>query len=85
MPVISRFLGISIKMYYDDHVPPHFHARYGSFEMAVEIESGVVRGTFPSRALRHVLEWRELRLDELRIAWRNVRDDVHPQPIAGLE
>ena len=85
MPVVSYFLGISIKMYYDDHAPPHFHARYGSFEVTVEIEGGVVRGTFPLRALRHVLEWRELRLDELRAAWCNARHDVPPLPIAGIE
>jgi hypothetical protein len=42
MPEISRFLGIVIAMYYDDHVPPHFHAKYGEFEITVEIESGAV-------------------------------------------
>jgi len=85
MPIISRFLGISIRMYYDDHAPPHFHADYGSFEVMVELESGVVRGRFPPRALRHVLEWRELQLREPRDAWRNARDGRQPEPIAGLE
>lgn len=85
MPILSRFLGISIKMYYDDHSPPHFHAYYGSFEVAVEIESGVVRGNFPPRALRHLLEWRALRRGDLRVAWHSARLGQHPQPIAGLE
>lgn len=85
MPVLSRFLGISIKMYYDDHVPPHFHAYYGAFEVVVDIENAEVRDSFPPGALRRVLEWRELRRYDLRLAWHSVRLGQHPQPIAGLE
>ena len=51
MPEISRFLGIVIAMFYRDHTPPHFHARYGDYEITVEVESGIVNGTFPPRAL----------------------------------
>jgi hypothetical protein len=50
MPVISRFLGIVIAMFWDDHVPPHFHAKYGEYEITVNILTGVVEGTFPKRA-----------------------------------
>ena len=57
MPVISRFLGIVIAMYWDDHVPAHFHAKYGEYEVIVHIATGVVEGRFPKRALRHVMEW----------------------------
>jgi len=56
MPVISRFLGIIIAMYWDDHSPPHFHAKYAEYEITVNILTGVVEGKFPKRALRHVLE-----------------------------
>ncbi len=56
MPEISRFLGIVIGMFYRDHVPPHFHAAYGEYEITVDIETGVVHGRFPKRALRLVLE-----------------------------
>ena len=45
-----------IAMYYNDHIPPHFHARHGSFEITVRIADGVVEGRFPRRALNHVLE-----------------------------
>lgn len=85
MPVLSRFLGISIEMYYGDHAPPHFHARYGEFFASVDIESGVVTGRFPPRAIRLVLEWRELRLAELRRNWIEVVSHRPPHPIAGLE
>ena len=56
MPEISRFLGIIIYMYFDEHPPPHFHAKYGSYEILVYLDDGVVEGRFPRRALRHVLE-----------------------------
>ena len=42
MPEISRFLGIVIAMYYNDHSPPHFHARYGDSEIRVNIENGEI-------------------------------------------
>ncbi|TXL00527.1 transcriptional regulator, partial [Methylococcaceae bacterium CS5] len=60
MPVVSRFLGIIIAMYWDDHAPPHFHAKYAEYEITVNIRTGVVEGKFPKRALRHVLEWYEI-------------------------
>jgi hypothetical protein len=69
MPEISRFLGIVIRMYIRDHVPPHFHAEYGEYEITVEIESGVVMGRFPRRALSAVLEWYALHRDELMANW----------------
>ena len=66
MPEISRFLGIIIAMYYNDHGPPHFHAKYGDAEVKVNIETGeVIDGSLPRRAMRHVLEWWELHQREL--------------------
>lgn len=85
MPTLSRFLGIIITMYWNDHLPPHFHAKYGDYEITVEIESGVVAGKFPRRALRHVLEWHELHQAELREAWEMCREQKVPNPIAPLE
>ena len=52
LPEISRFLGIVVYMLYDDHTPPHFHAEYGEYKITVEIDTGVVAGRFPGRALR---------------------------------
>ena len=47
MPEISRFLGIINYMAYNDHVPAHFHARYGDFKISIEIESGIIEGKIP--------------------------------------
>lgn len=85
MPVISRFLGIVISMYWNDHMPPHFHARYGDFEIIVHILTGVVEGKFPKRALQHVLEWYELHKDELLKDWELCRASEMPEPISPLE
>lgn len=54
---------------YDDHRPPHFHAEYGEYRIAVEIDAGVVEGRFPRRALKAVTEWYELHRDELLENW----------------
>ena len=69
MPEISRFLGIVIAMLYNDHNPPHFHASYGSYEVTVDIFTGVVQGKFPKRAIKHVLEWYEIHKEELIQNW----------------
>ncbi len=71
MPEISRFLGIVIAMYYNDHAPPHFHARYGGREIRVEIATGrIMSGELPRRAQGLVLEWTELHREELMRDWR---------------
>ena len=64
-PEVSRFLGIVIYFYYRDHAPPHFHAEYGEFEITLEIDTGIVTGKFPTRALRAVLEWYGIHKQEL--------------------
>lgn len=69
MPEISRFLGIIIYMYYRDHLPAHFHAVYGEYEVKVNIDTGVVEGRFPPRALSAVLEWYKEHKEELRVDW----------------
>jgi hypothetical protein len=69
MPEISRFLGIIIYMVYNDHQPAHFHAKYGEYKITVEIETGIIEGKFPKRALNAVLEWYDLYKDKLNENW----------------
>jgi hypothetical protein len=57
MPEICRFLGMVIYMLYDGHSPPHFHAEYGEYKISIDINSGVVEGRFPRRALSAVMDW----------------------------
>lgn len=69
MPIISQFFGISISMFWDDHNPPHFHAKYGEYEIVVAIQTGQVSGKFPARALGLVQEWRVLHETDLLEDW----------------
>jgi hypothetical protein len=58
MPTISEFFGILIRMYYDDHNPPHFHAYYGDHEAIIAIQSlEVLEGSLPKRAKALAIEW----------------------------
>lgn len=86
MPEISRFFGIVIRMYQNDHYPQHFHAVYGEFEALINIETlAIYRGDLPRRALALVLEWAVLHRDELRQDWELARKGQSLQPIAPLE
>jgi hypothetical protein len=58
MPRVSEFYGIIIAMYYNDHLPPHFHARYGGARASIGIDTlEVLSGALPPRALTLVREW----------------------------
>jgi hypothetical protein len=85
MPEVSRFLGMVIGMYYEEHGVPHFHAIYGEHAVSVEVETGAVHGTFPPQALRHVLEWAALHREELLANWQRARQGQPLQRIAPLE
>ena len=85
MPELSRFLGIIIYMNWGDHPLPHFHARYGDFEITVEIQTGIVRGMFPKRALRAVLDWLDLHQPELMDDWQLAQARKPLKPIEPLE
>ena len=66
MPEISRFLGIIIRMYRDEHPPPHFHAIYGEFSAQISIRNpAIIQGKLPARVLGYVTEWATLHEEEL--------------------
>ena len=85
MPELSRFLGIVIYMLYDDHRPPHFHAEYGEYKISVEINTGVVQGRFPHRALDAVMEWYSIHREELLVDWNLAERHQPLQKIPPLE
>ena len=86
MPQISQFFGIIIRMFYDEHNPPHFHAQYGEFDCSIEIQSlSVIEGNLPARALGLVIEWAILHKDELMANWRKVERQELLQKIEPLK
>lgn len=73
MPEISRFYGIVIGMFYDEHRPPHFHVRYGSHEAVIQINELVLsEGALPPRTLGLVIEWAAMRRKELLKNWQAI-------------
>ena len=86
MPEISRYFGIIIRMYFDDHPPPHFHAIYGRNEIQVAINPiTILRGKLPRRAESMVFEWAALHQQELIENWHRLNNDQSPQKIKPLE
>lgn len=85
MPEISRFYGIVIQMYYGDHPPPHFHARYAGHSVKIDIDTlAVIDGKLPARALGLVIEWAALHQQELRAAFQNAVNLLPPGTIEPL-
>jgi len=86
MPEVTRFFGIVIRMYFNDHNPAHFHAEYGEYEALIEIETlSILRGDLPRRAMALVLEWAALHRDELRADWERARAGTPLVSIAPLD
>jgi hypothetical protein len=86
MPEICRFFGIVIKMFFDDHNPPHFHAEYGEYQTIIEIKTGgVISGTFPPRALGLVVEWALQHRSELLSLWNDARSQTPLHTIDPLQ
>ena len=86
MPEISRFFGIVIKMFFDDHNPPHFHAEYSGYFALIDIRSlSAFSGYLPPRVMGLVIEWATIHQEELFANWERARAQQEPQKIAPLE
>lgn len=86
MPEISRFFGIVIKMFFDDHNPPHFHAEYADSVALIGIRTlAVFSGRLPPRAMGLVIEWAMLHQQELLADWERAQAQQDLRPIAPLE
>ncbi|MCA2642118.1 MULTISPECIES: DUF4160 domain-containing protein [Microcystis] len=86
MPEISRFLGIIITMYYNDHSPPHFHVRYNQQKAIIDIKNlAILRGQLSPRILGLVIEWAAIHQQELLENWQLAKLNQTLQPISPLE
>ena len=84
MPIVAQFYGIVIAMFYDDHNPPHFHARYGQARALMRIEDGeILAGALPPMASRMVCDWALARHAELKENWRRASRHQELERIAG--
>lgn len=83
MPEISRFYGIVIRMFFNDHPPSHFHASYGDQEALIAIDTlAVIAGELSPRAMGLVAEWASQHRDELRQNWARARE---LEPMAKID
>ena len=86
MPEICRFYGIVIKMFHQDHQPPHFHAEHGEDQMIVAIETlAVIAGRLRPRAMGMVMEWASQHQGDLLRVWEQARRLEQLDSIAPLQ
>ena len=85
MPIISEFFGIKVQMYWEEHLPPHFHAEYSGNKVIIDIRKGtVIKGVFPFRQLKLILAWCEIHRDEIMKNWElgmNNKDFIKIDPL----
>lgn len=85
MPIVSNFYGIIIYFFFNEHNPPHFHAKYNEFEALIDIKTlGVSKGKLPAKALSLIVEWASNHQEELMSNWELCRNDKTPNKIAPL-
>ena len=85
MPEISRFLGIVIYMYFNEHNPPHFHAEYNEFKASISIENlGLIEGKLPSKAMSLVVEWAQEHQEDLLENWTSIEETGNYHKIEPL-
>jgi hypothetical protein len=86
MPEISRFFGIIVTMYYNEHSPPHFHVRYGRQKALIDIKTlTLLEGQLKPRTLGLVVEWAALHQVELMHNWNLARQQQALDNIDPLE
>ena len=81
MPVISRFYGMIVKMFFlaSEHNPPHIHVVYGEYVGVIDIRTlQMIQGDLPNKALKIVQEWTQLHQKELLEMWET--QDIQPLP-----
>jgi hypothetical protein len=85
MPIVSSFFGIVIRMYYDEHNPPHLHAEYQESKALLDFRGNIIKGDLLSRtALRLMRDWIDQHVDELYENWDLARAGKDIKKIAPL-
>jgi hypothetical protein len=86
VPIISAFFGIIIRMYFDDHAPPHFHAEYHGQEAVISIEGRILHGEISSSTARRLIrQWARQHRFELEANWKRAKKLETLESIAPLE
>ncbi len=75
MPTISMFYGIIIRMYYDDHNPPHFHAFFGEYKATFNFEGELIDGNMPNSKIKLISAWALIHKEDLMANWKLAKDN----------
>jgi hypothetical protein len=85
MPVVSKFFGIVIRLFYDEHNPPHLHAEYQKNKAVFDFQGNIIRGSLPSKtATKLIREWIDLHSVELEQDWKLAKAGKTIREIAPL-
>ena len=84
MPTISMFYGIVIRMYYDDHNPPHFHAFYGDYKAIFTLDGELIEGNIPTSKAKLITAWTLIHKDELMANWQLAKNSEKLYSISPL-
>ena len=85
MPIISKFFGIIIRMFYDEHNPPHLHAEYQGNKAVFDFQGNMIKGDLRSRtAIKLVREWVDINLSDLEEDWQLARERKEMKKINPL-
>ena len=83
MPIVSEFFGIVVRMYYEDHSPPHFHAEYHGERASFLLSGEPLSGTIESRVARRLIrQWAAMHRSELELNWNSSREG---RPMARID
>jgi hypothetical protein len=86
MPTLSIFFGIIVRMWHDDHPPPHIHVEYQGFEALVNIATGeVTEGALPRKVASIVKEWCQVHQAELQDNWKRAQRFEPLERIQGAD
>jgi len=86
VPEICRFFGIIIRMFFDDHEPPHIHVEYQGYKTVFDLKGNITRGDLQSRtAIKLVREWIDLRSNELQDDWERAQAGKELKKILPLD
>ena len=85
MAEISRFYGIIISMFGNEHNPPHFHIKYGHYRAVYVLKKGVIKGEMPINVVKKVVEWVEINKDELTKNWELLKTGKNINKIEPLK
>ena len=86
MPILSVFFGIIVRMWHDDHPPPHIHVEYQGFEALIKIQTGeVTEGRLPNKAAAIVKEWCLKHQQELLANWERGQHFEPMERIPGAD